>query len=63
MLFNLKKYLFVNFVGFCHPVSQYGVLHRRHWDRLHSDQLDLTGDPPTGLRGTGDPVHMLKDGG
>ena len=45
----MSKYLFVNFVGFCHPVGQYGVLNWRSWYRLHGDQLYLTGNPPAGL--------------
>ena len=63
VLFHKTKYLFVNFVGFCHTVSQDGVRSRRSWDGLHGNQLDLTGDPPTGLGGAGDPVHVLEDGG
>lgn len=63
MPFNENKYLFVNFVGFCHSVGQDGVVSWGCRDRLHGDQLDLTGDPATGLRGAGDPVHVLKDGG
>ena len=51
-------------------VTQAGVqwcnlcsLHRGCRDRLHGDKLDLTGDPPASLRGAGDPVHVLEDGG
>lgn len=61
--FNTNKYLFVNFVGFCHSVGQDGVVDWRCGDGLHGDQLDLTGDPPAGLGGARDPVHVLEDGG
>lgn len=59
--FNINKYLFVNFVGFCHSVGQ--VVDRRCGDGLHGDQLDLTRAPPAGLGGAGEPVHVLEDGG
>ncbi|KAL0618257.1 putative uncharacterized protein CCDC28A-AS1 [Plecturocebus cupreus] len=56
-LLNKNKYLFVDFIGFCHSVSWGGALDRGCWDWLHGDELDLTGDPPASLRGAGDPTE------